>query len=61
MVRVRYHRRGDGPQPCDDVLRVVQPIHMSIAGGEKTIRLREARIILDREQQLRHCFVEAPT
>ena len=34
---------------------------MRIAGGEITIRLRRARIFLDREEQFRHRFIEAPS
>src|SRR6266481_5385448 len=34
---------------------------MGIAGGEKAMRLREVRIILDRQEQLWQGLVEAPT
>src|SRR6266481_3195361 len=34
---------------------------MDIAGGEKAMRLREVRIILDRQEQLWQGLVEAPT
>ena len=44
----------------DDLARVVEPSHMRVAGGEKAIGYREARIVLDREEQLRHRLVEAP-
>ena len=57
---VRYHDRGDGAQPRDDLSRVVEPAHMRVAGGEIAIRLRVAWILLDREEQLRHCLIEAP-
>jgi hypothetical protein len=43
-----YHRRGDGPEPCDYISCVVQLTHMSVAGGQKSIRLWEARVSLDR-------------
>src|SRR5271157_3248199 len=33
---------------------------MGIAGGENLIRVREARILLDCEEQLRHGLIEAP-
>jgi hypothetical protein len=33
---------------------------MSIAGGQKSIRLWQARISLDREERLRHGIIEAP-
>ena len=60
IASVRYHDRGDGAQPRDDLSRVIEPSHMRVAGGEKAIRVREVRIVLDREEQLRHCLVEAP-
>ena len=56
----RHDHRGDGAQPRDDRLRVVEPTHMGVAGGEITIRLGEVRIFLDREEQLRHRLIEAP-
>jgi hypothetical protein len=34
---------------------------MSVAGGEKAMRRREAWILLDREEQLRHGIIEAPS
>jgi len=38
----------------------VEPPHMRIAGSEITMRLRVARIVLDREAEFRHCLIEAP-
>ncbi len=61
VAGVRYHDRGDGAQPRDDLSRVVEPTHMGVAGGEKAIRARKARILLDREEQFRHCLIEAPS
>ena len=58
---VRYHDRSDGAQPRNDLSCVIEPTHMGVAGGESAVRRREARIILDREKQFRHCFSEAPT
>src|SRR5271169_3057197 len=58
---VRYHERRDGAQPRDDLSRVVEPTHMGVAGGERAIRAWEAGILLDREEQLRHGLLEAPT
>ena len=34
---------------------------MSVAGGEIAIRERVARTLLDREKQLRHGLIEAPS
>ena len=34
---------------------------MRIAGGKKAIRRRVAWVVLDREDQLRRCLIEAPT
>ena len=33
---------------------------MGVAGGEKAVWLREARILLDREEQFRHRLIKAP-
>lgn len=57
---VRYHDRGNGAQLFDGLSCVVDLSHMSIASSEPAIRLREAWIVLDREQQLRHRLGEAP-
>jgi hypothetical protein len=56
----RDHDRRNGALPLDDLTCVVEPAHMGAAGGENAIRLREARIVLDREEQFRHGLVEAP-
>ena len=34
---------------------------MRVAGSKNAIRLREARIVLDREEQFRDCLIEAPS
>ena len=39
--------------------RFVEPSHMGIAGGERAVRLREAWIVLDGQEQLRRRLVEA--
>ena len=57
---VRYHNRGNGPQPFDDRLCVVESTRMGVAGDKAAIRQREACILLDREEQLRHGLTEAP-
>ena len=59
VARVRYHDRGNGPQPANDCSCLVEPTHMGVASGEKTIRLWEAWILLDREEQIRHRLFEA--
>ena len=60
VAGVRYHDRGNGAQPRDDLARFVEPRPWAIAGGEKAISHGEARILLDREEQLRHGLIEAP-
>jgi hypothetical protein len=55
---VGYYDRAARPQPRDDFSRIVKPPHMSVAGGEITIGLDVARILLDREEQLRHGLIE---
>jgi hypothetical protein len=32
---------------------------MGVAGGENTVRLREAWVLFDRDAQLRHSLIEA--
>ena len=51
--------RGDRAQLGDDFSCVVEPTHMGVAGGEMTIRLWVTWILLDREEELRHCLIEA--
>jgi hypothetical protein len=34
---------------------------MGVAGGKPTIRLRVAGVLLDRQEQLRHSLIEAPS
>ena len=46
--RMRDHNGRDRPQPRNCLSCVVEPPHMGVAGGEKAIRRREARIFLDR-------------
>ncbi len=60
MADVRHHDRRDGPQPRDDLSCVVEPTHMGVAGGEISDTVREAWILLDREEQFRHSLIEAP-
>jgi hypothetical protein len=59
VAGVQDHDRADGAQPRDDLACVVEPTHMGVAGGEKTIRLRAAWVLLDREEQPRHGLIEA--
>src|SRR5215472_8583640 len=40
---------------------VVEPTHMGVTGGKVAIRVREARVLLDREKQFRHRLSETPT
>ena len=60
-VCVCDHDRGDGAQPLDDLACVLEPTHLRIAGGKIAIRNREAGILLDRQEQVRHCLIEPPT
>jgi hypothetical protein len=60
VAGVRDHDRGNGPQPRDDLSCVVEPTHMRVAGSESAIWVREARILLDREEKFRHRLIEAP-
>jgi hypothetical protein len=41
-------------------LGIVEPAHLGVAGGEEAILVCEARILLDREEELRHRLIEAP-
>ena len=56
---VRYHNSGNGAQPCDDLPGVFEATHMGVTGGKKAMRVRQARILLNCEEQLRHCLIEA--
>ena len=57
---VRYYDRRNGAQPADDLSCVVKSAHMRITRGEIAIRLREARILLNRQEQFRRGLFEAP-
>ena len=59
VAGVWHHDRGDGTHSLDDFSGIVEPTHMGVAGGELAIRLPEAWIFLDREEQFRRCFIEA--
>ena len=61
VADIRYYRKADGAQARDDFPRFGEACHMGIAGGEKAIRHRVARILLDRKKQFRHGLVEAPS
>src|SRR5712691_3147033 len=56
-----YHGGRNGPKPLDDLSCVVEPAHMRVAGGENAIRLWEAWILLDREEQFWYRLIIAPT
>ena len=60
VADIRYHREADGAQACDDFPCFGEASLMGIAGGEKAIRHRVARILLDREEQFLHGLIEAP-
>src|SRR5262249_18290043 len=50
---------GGCAQPCDGGACFVKAAQISIASGKETIRARKARIVLDREKQVRHSLIEA--
>src|SRR3984893_7966695 len=56
----RHDQRANGAQLADDRARFAEPTHMRVTGGEKLIRDREARIVLNPEEQLRYSLIEAP-
>jgi hypothetical protein len=58
---VRDDGRSDGAQPRDDLSSVIHATHMGAAGGEVAMRVWVARILLNREEQPWHCFIEPPT
>src|SRR5262249_24564136 len=58
--RARHNNGGNGPQPVDDLSRLIEPPHMRVAGGENAIWPWIAWVLLDREEQLRHGLIEAP-
>jgi hypothetical protein len=60
VAGVRNHDTGNGAQALDDLPRLVEPADMRVAGGENPIRVRMARILLDREEQFRNRLIEAP-
>src|SRR3954470_9715506 len=39
ITHVRYQPRCDGPEPCDDIPCVIQPIHVSVAGSKISVWL----------------------
>jgi len=61
MGHVRHHQVGDATQPHDDIACGVEPAQMAVTDGEELIRGRKSRIVLDREDQLRHRLVETPS
>ena len=57
---IRYHDRGYRAQILYDFSCVVEPTHMGVASGEIAMRLRVARILLDRKEQFRRGLIELP-
>ena len=53
--------RRDGAEPSDDLLGVIEPAHVGIRGGEIAIRHGVALVLLDREDEIGHGLIEAPT
>ena len=58
---IRHDERGNGAQPGDDRACLVEPPHMGVARGRNAIRLREAGVFMDREEDVWNCRLEAPT
>src|SRR5215470_2955969 len=56
----RHDHRGDHAQLGDDCACFIEPDHVRLARGEGAIWQRAAWILLDRKEQLRHRFIEAP-
>src|SRR5207247_6344260 len=52
--------RSNRAQLRHDGARFVEPTHMGVTGGENVIAYRKARIVLNREEQLRDSLIEAP-
>jgi|HubBroStandDraft_6_1064221.scaffolds.fasta_scaffold33304_5 hypothetical protein len=61
VAGIRYHDTADGAKPPGDFLCLGEASHMGIAGGEIAVRRREARIVLDRQEQFRHGLLEPPS
>src|SRR5215831_7855443 len=61
VAAILHHDRADGAETPDDFARLGDASHMGVAGGEVAIRRREARILLDREEQFRHGLIEPPS
>jgi hypothetical protein len=57
----RYYDRRNSAPPLDDRSCVVKTAHMGVAGGESAICLREARVVLDCEQQLWDGLIQSPS
>ena len=58
---IRHHDGANRTEPREDLSRLGEASHMSIAGGEIATRHREARILLDREHEIRHGLIEPPS
>src|SRR6516165_10064076 len=61
VAGIRDHDTADGAKSLDDFLRLGEASHMGIAGGEIAVRRREGRILLDRQEQFWHSFIEPPS
>src|SRR5207248_3421482 len=60
VTGVRYYGRGNGAHLPNNFSCVIKPAHLRVAGSEKAIWVREARIFLDRDEEFRHRLLEAP-
>src|SRR5215210_6787782 len=61
MAEIWDHVRRNGPQLSDYLPCLFSPAHMGVAGGKNAIRLRKARIFLDRQEKFRYSLVKPPS
>jgi hypothetical protein len=57
----RYDDRGDGPEPFNNLLGLVEPPQMRVAGREIPLRYGDCGSLLQRREQHRCRIVEPPT
>jgi len=57
----RHHGRSDCPQPSNDLSSIIHATHVGVAGGEMAMHVWVAGILLNRDEQPRHCLLEPPT
>ena len=60
MRGIRHHHGRKNSQLLDNCSRFVQSTQMRVTGGEKTTGRNPARLLLQRPEQHRPCFLEPP-